>query len=149
MSLIPAPSRPHLFAMSATAIGSLLSYNFGGLIVNDFILTNTDHVLICATLALLAVIALSLLLWLCYEGWRRTENAWVAVMFLLLAFVVPLGAFVALLLLQSLITSPFFVPNSANQVIYFLLLLASAVALLLAVSRRSIGLVLAGDSKFG
>lgn len=145
MSLIPTPTWPRVFAMGATAAGSVISYNFGGVIVNDFVLTNTDHVLICAVLAILVAILLTLILWVLYAGWNATQNLFVAVFFLIFLFLVPLDFYIVLLLLQSVITSPFFAPNSGNQVIYFLLLAFSAVALLLAVSRRSLGLVMSGE----
>jgi hypothetical protein len=102
-------------------------------------------VLICVVLTILSVLLLSLLLVGAYYMWLATDNDWVKLWNLILYFFISLGGYVVILLLQSLITSPFFVPGSGNQVIYFLLLFFAATAFLFAVSRRSIGHVATGQ----
>ncbi len=144
MSVLPIPHLPAFLTFFAATGTGVLAYNLAGVLVNDMILANTDHVLICVVLTLLSVILLSLLLVGAYHLWRATANDWVKLWYLIIYFFISLGGYVVLLMLQSLITSPFFAPGSGNQVIYFLLLFFSATAFLFAVSRRSFGHVVAG-----
>jgi hypothetical protein len=144
MSIIPTPSLPNLLTFFAATGTGVIAYNFAGVIVNEMILANTDHVLICVVLTILSVLLLSLLLVGAYYVWLATANDWVKLWHLILYFFVSLGGYVVILLLQSLIGSPFFTPGSGNQVIYFMLLFFATTAFLFAISRRSFGHVASG-----
>ena len=145
-SIFSDPSRHHVLVLSAVAGSSVVSYSFAGLLVNSFILAYTDHVMICIVLAVEVALVLWLLMGWNYDGWRATKNGCLRLTDMALLFTISLVIYVVLLLAQTLVTSPFFAPSVGNSVIYYLLLLFTALALILAVGRRSIAVVAgAGD----
>jgi hypothetical protein len=146
--LIGPPTRYHLVVGAGAAVASIASYAFANTIVTSFILSVTDHILICIILSFLLVLLAMGVLDLFYRGWIASDrhNDWLRLMAMATGFFVGLAVFVMLLLALALVTSPFFAPGIGNEVTFFLLLFFVVMQILLAASRISLGVVLNAEA---
>jgi hypothetical protein len=146
--VIGVPTRYHLIAGVGVASAGIMSYAFANTIVNAFILSVTDHILLCIILALVVTLLGIGLLDVIYRGWVATErrNDWLRALGVFAGFGVSLAVFVMLLLALALVTSPFFAPAIGNEITFFLLLFFVAMQLLFAASRVSVAVVLNAET---